>query len=117
MTERMRDLTIRIDDESIRFYSITVDPEFDTPEILDEYRSKTTSDVRWQFATGDYREIRSLVESGFKLGIATSEDPREPIIHSTRFVLVDSEGRIRGFYESTSKDALDALVADAKSLL
>jgi protein SCO1/2 len=55
---------------------------------------------------------------GFKLALdANGGTPAEPIVHSTRFVLVDGQGRIRGYYGMDDGDALDRLKTDAKGLL
>lgn len=117
LTERMRDLTIRLDDPEVAFYSITVDPGYDTTEVLRRYREQTTRDERWQFLTGSREEVLRLVTDGFKLGVAPSDDPREPILHSTRFVLVDPAGGIRGYYDAFDREQLDQLLEDAETLI
>ena len=44
----------------------------------------------------------------------TSGTPAEPITHSTRFVLVDKQGQIRGYYSGTEEAELNRLAADAR---
>jgi cytochrome oxidase Cu insertion factor (SCO1/SenC/PrrC family) len=39
-----------------------------------------------------------------------------PLEHSTRFVLVDQKGRVRGYYDSSEQESMNKLVADAKDL-
>ena len=46
--------------------------------------------------------------------MGTEEDP---IFHSTRFILVDRVGKIRGYYISSEKDEMERLWADAELLL
>ena len=54
---------------------------------------------------------------GFKLALDTEAGTEvEPITHSSRFVLVDREGKIRGYYGMEDADALDRLVADVSKL-
>jgi protein SCO1/2 len=119
MTARMADLVSRLRSEDVRFVSISVDPEFDTPSVLREYRDKVTNDSRWIFLTGSREEVRDLSVAGFFLA---AEPPGEdndggPIVHSTKFVLVDREGLIRGYYDSLSPEMMDSLERDTKRLL
>ncbi len=100
-----------------KFVSISVDPERDTPEVLAAYAKKL--DVvrdRWFFLTGDRAAIYELASSGLLLP-AQEGDPdqgQDAVIHSSRFVLIDSEGRVRGFYDSRENDALLRLRNDMR---
>jgi len=99
----------------IGLVSFSVDPTFDTPERLREYGTRyEAADGRWWFLTGDKKRIYDLSLDGFKLA-AGEEWEREEwvIIHDERFVLVDAEGQIRGYYLGTDKEALARLRADA----
>ena len=55
--------------------------------------------------------------NGFKLAAAarSSENP-EPL-HSTRMILVDRHGQIRGYYDAITADAITKLLADTNHLL
>jgi len=158
----------------VRFVSITVDPELDTPEVLSEYANRFGADRdHWLFLTGEKRALYALAMEGFHLGVADPEEmdqgPREnrappgrprarqenpsqqpgwragavepflrmagtwllgpapalahhggpgmPFLHSSRFVLVDRQVRIRGYYPSTEEDALGRLRRDVSTLL
>lgn len=102
----------------IRFVSFGVDPEYDTPEILAEYGRKLGADpARWTFLHGDRPVIRALIKDGFKLAIEDGvADSVEPILHSTRLVLVDGEGTIRGYYDGMEQPPVDELEKDARAL-
>ena len=50
------------------FYSITIDPDVDTPEVLADYRNRFGA--RWPFLTGDEEEI---IELRRKLGLFVEE--------------------------------------------
>jgi protein SCO1/2 len=102
----------------IRFVSFGVDPEHDTPEILAEYGRKLGADpARWTFLHGERPVIRTLIKDGFKLAIEDGvADSVEPILHSTRFVLVDGEGTIRGYYDGMEQPPVDQLEKDARAL-
>lgn len=114
MTENMEALQNRFaDDDRVRFVSITVDPEFDRPEVLSAYGEKYDADLdTWKFLTSSNESIHDLAVNGFKIG---SVD--DPLFHSTRFVLVDNEGNIRGYYHGTKDDGVAALANDISRLL
>ena len=102
----------------IRFVSFDVDPEYDTPEVLAAYGRKLGADpARWTFLHGERPGIRALIKDGFKLAIEDGvADSVEPILHSTRFVLVDGEGTIRGYYDGMEQPPVDQLEKDARAL-
>jgi protein SCO1/2 len=96
----------------LQFVSFTVDPERDTPETLRSYASKHQADPqRWYFLTGERDRIIRLIQDGFRLAVATSPvaDPNGMIPHSPRFVLIDKQARIRGYYDSRELEAIRRL--------
>lgn len=103
--------------DQIRFVSITVDPKHDTPAVLSEYAGKATSDPRWLFLTGDLDTISTLAVKGFKLAATQPATGAEALLHSSKFVLVDKAGVIRGYYDSTDARAVESLQADARALI
>lgn len=119
MSSQMSKLAKKLADEPlVRFVSFSVDPDHDTVEALAEYAKTYGADpARWTFLRGEREVIRVLASAGFKLAVedGTPGDP-EPILHSTRFVLVDRTGQIRGYYDGTSPDACKHLVEDARRL-
>ncbi|MCL4215414.1 MAG: SCO family protein [Candidatus Hydrogenedentes bacterium] len=99
--------------EDFALVSISVDPEYDTPEILREFGERYGAvPGRWHFLTGDADTIAGLSVEGFKVGSLDS-----PMNHSQRFILVDRRGRIRGYYSSTDAEDLARLRADLRALL
>ncbi len=105
----------------VRFVSISVDPEHDTPEVLSRYAARFDADPeRWLFLTGPLAEIEKTVVEGFKIHIGeptpNANDPTlVDIMHGEHFVLVDPEGVIRGYYRSDAA-GIDTLKADLKAL-
>lgn len=100
-----------------RFVSISVDPERDTPEVLAAYARKL--DVvrdRWLFLTGERDDIYELASAGLYLPAQEGNPDRgeEAVIHSSRFVLVDPAGRIRGYYDSRDTGDLTRLQSDLR---
>jgi len=116
MTSKMKSLADQLRDEpGVRFVSFTVDPDHDTPEVLARYGAEHGADpARWLFIRTDKDRIRRLCREGFKLAVEDAGPAAaEPILHSTRFVLVDAGGTIRGYYDSSEPGAMAALAADA----
>jgi protein SCO1/2 len=72
---------------------------------------------RWDFLTGKRSAIYDLSQKGFKLGVADGTDEMGMPVHSTRMVLVDRHGQIRGYYDGMQADAVTKLLADTRHLL
>ncbi len=95
----------------IKIVSFSVDPEYDKPEILTEYAKKYQADLsNWYFLTGyTYDEINQFTQTAFK-GVLTKSkgpSPEVPIMinHSTRYYLIDGEGKVRKFYDGLQPDS------------
>ena len=120
MTSQMKRVADALD-SSFRTVSISVDPQHDTPEVLRDFAAKHGAGDGWYFLTGDADAIGSLCREGFLLALDTSPPPDVtaddgPILHSNRFVLVDAENRIRGYYDPFDEAELKRLVEDARRL-
>lgn len=104
---------------SVRSVSITVDPEHDTPEVLADYARTWSIEGRdWLFLTGETDTVRALIREGFLQPVEdTPEVVGSPILHSNRFVLVDEQNRIRGFYDAFDEAAMEDLAADLAGVL
>lgn len=108
--------------EGLRLVSISVDPERDNPETLSRYAHRFNADPNfWLFLTGNRKDIYHLAQEGFRLSAVPvaegAEKNQQPILHSSRFVLVDDQTRIRGYYDSQDAEALQRLRRDVKKLL
>ena len=103
---------------ALRFVSFSVDPVHDTPEVLAAYAARYGADARWLLVTGPRQAIYRLCQEGFHLAVGEDpRSPREPIVHSVRFVLVDRAGRIRGYYEATDARAMARLRDETRRVL
>jgi protein SCO1/2 len=103
----------------VGFLSISSNPEKDQPDVLKLYAEKFGADARWRFLTGDKVQVFSVANQGFKMGLTEGSPDGEPVTHSTRLLLVDAEGWVRGFYEGVGEgvdEASTRLVADIETL-
>lgn len=127
MTAEMRRVTEALGSSStVRIASFSVDPEHDTPEVLAEYARMHGADTYgggkgWYFLTGEMETIHTLSREGFLLGVESSPPADvaigdDPILHSNRFVLVDRQNRIRGFYDPFDKAEIERLLQELEAV-
>lgn len=113
MTSQMHEVqkaTLTMPD--VKLVSFTVDPARDTPPVLAAYaKLHGASPEHWYFLTGPPVILQKLDRDTFKLGNidATLE-------HSTRFVLVDRQARIRGYYDTSESGAIRKLIEGINAL-
>jgi cytochrome oxidase Cu insertion factor (SCO1/SenC/PrrC family) len=146
MTSQLNRFQEAVNNPDIVLVSLSIDPERDTPERLREYAELVGADRdRWYFLTGDMETVFKLAEDHLLLGTGrdretgdikkaaedavaaltdegnwTSTDTQteeQPILHSEKFALIDTQGRIRGYYDGLDPLELAMLQADAKFLL
>jgi protein SCO1/2 len=111
MTRKMSGLQrVLSSNPSVRFLTLTTDPGFDRPEVLKHFGSRFDANfARWSFVTGPKPEIARVAVGGLKL-IAEEKpsnervSPEDLFIHSTIFVIVDKQGRVRGSFDRSEPD-------------
>jgi cytochrome oxidase Cu insertion factor (SCO1/SenC/PrrC family) len=117
ISSRMAELQKPLRNSDVHLVSFTVDPQTDTPEVLRAYAEKLDAQPgRWDFLTGEQESIWGLMRNGFKLAVGEGTEDSGGPIHTTRAVLVDRDGTIRGYYDVTGPDTLPKLAADANKL-
>ncbi|WP_437223167.1 DUF420 domain-containing protein [Planctomicrobium sp. SH661] len=104
-SRKIMELNQELRDVPVRFVTITVDPEHDTPAIMKEFASIWGAKVpRWRFATGKPEEVMQLIRTGFKVpaweNVGTERLPGMEFAHSNHLIHVDATGRILGRYDS-----------------
>jgi protein SCO1 len=98
----------------VRFVSITVDPERDTPQVLAQYaRNHGADPAGWAFLTGTPAEIR---EVGRRYGIYAKKTERGDVDHTFLTSVVDQHGTLRVQYLGVRFDP-DEFLRDVRSLL
>ena len=99
-------------DSDVLLLSHTVQPEVDTVAQLKKYALvKGVDDRKWNLVTGDKKQIYDLARKSY---LAAKDAPYSPyeLIHTENFVLVDTEKRIRGFYDGTLPEDIERLLHD-----
>ncbi len=122
MTQQMKTLQDALPAGSgTQFVTLTTDPDNDNPAVLKAYADKMGADTqRWTFLTGSKKELQALATSSLKLSAVEIKpearvSPDDFFVHSTTFVVVDKQGRVRGMFE-TGGEGVDWPAARAKIL-
>lgn len=94
--------------DEIRLVSFSVDPEYDTPDVLAEYATEKGAEPgQWHFLTGVRSNIWTLSTAGFKLPVGEAEpDAEMPLFHSPMLVVVDQQSRIRGYFDGMTDEGI-----------
>lgn len=107
MTKRMGELQTALPaNVPVKLISLTTDPVHDTPRALASYAQRFGADSnRWHFLTGPKVDLLKLAVDSLKLTALDKEEakrtsPNDLFIHSTIFVVVDKQGRLRAVFES-----------------
>lgn len=119
MTEGMLKVYHKYENNSdILFLSHTVDPEHDTPEVLNKYaHNRSIRNDKWHFVTGDKKQIYDLARYSYLVDATEGDAGPNDFVHTENFALVDSEGRIRGYYDGTDSVEVNKLIDDIQLLL
>lgn len=119
------------ENERIKLVSLTVDPEFDTPDVLSRYGKRLGTEAEnWWFLTGENSQLRRLAIHDLQFVVQdkdeeTMETEEDLFIHSTSFMIVDKQGRVRKVINShepvvdgkESVSAIDATLQTIEQLL
>ena len=124
MTQRMSELQkVLPANRPVKLVTLTTDPDFDTPEVLKRYGERFGANTdRWIFLTGAKKQIAQLARDGLKL-VAEETNPSERtsdqdlFIHSTIFVIVDRQGRLRGSFEYDDPQMKQKIMVAVRKLL
>jgi len=109
MTSQMHEVQNAIEKmPDVKLVSFTVDPAHDTPAVLAAYaKVHGASAEHWYFLTGPAATLQQIDRDTFKLGNVDAT-----LQHSTRFVLVDRQSRIRAYYDTSETDAIRRVIRD-----
>lgn len=116
MTQRFRAMQPRIEErfgKRVRLVSITIDPEYDTPEVLATYAEQSGADpARWSFLTGTPEEVERAASA---FGVY-AEDAQDGLLHSLATALVTPDGRVAHVWRGNDWTVEDVLEETAEVL-
>jgi protein SCO1/2 len=102
----------------VQIMSISIDPEYDTPEVLKKYADDhNATPGKWHFLSGPKEETYQLAKCGFVIPTVDGNGVADDFVHTDKFMLIDELGRIRGYYSGTNREAVDLLILETKVLL
>ena len=95
MNRYMKELVEKFSENNVQFISFSVDPSYDTADIITKYiKSRNLEYDNWFFLQTEHNSIGQLLENGFLLS-----GEGLPGMHSTKFILIDSNANVVGFYD------------------
>lgn len=107
-----------INDRDVLILSHTVNPETDSVKQLFSYAvEKDVNSKMWRLLTGDKKELYNQARYGYFITADKGDGGPDDFIHDDKLVLIDKEGRIRGYYDGTDDIAVKQLISDTKMLL
>ncbi|MUV05351.1 SCO family protein [Flavobacterium rakeshii] len=106
MTDNMEWLQDKIkDNPKVMLLSHSVTPDIDSVPVLKAYAEKKgVIDAKWNLVTGNKKDIYYIARKSYLAVKTTTSSELYDMVHTENFILVDQEGRIRGFYNGTNLD-------------
>lgn len=116
-TLKIKDIRKRVDSSFVHFLSFSVDPERDSVQALKKYADKYGIDHDgWWLLTGSKKDIYDFSIQELKLGLE-DKTVNEDFVHTNRFILLDKERVVRGYYNGLDTTSLAQLAEDVVILL
>ena len=118
MAVNMKDLQDEFkNDPDLKFLSHSVTPVMDSVPVLRAYADKNEAiDGKWEITTGDKKHIYELARKSYFAVLDEGDGGDQDFIHTEQFILVDRNGRIRGFYDGTEKEEMNRIIDDISIL-
>ncbi len=107
------------DEKRFKLVSFSINPEVDNVHVLKEYADRYGAvKDKWYFLTGDASVIRDTIAvKGFKVPAVPDEAQPGQFTHTNMAVLVDGEGKIRGYFHLGDKTQVDSMYNSIERLL
>lgn len=105
------------DEADIKFISHTVNPEYDSVNVLADYAAAHHAIYgKWYLVTGNKKALYDLARESYMLDASEGDGGEDDFIHTQNFALIDKERHIRGYYDGTNPKEVDQLINDIKLL-
>lgn len=103
----------------VKILSHTSKPEEDSVSVLMAYSNKmgAKDKSKWVFLTGDKKKLYDVARNQYHIVDELGDGGEDDFIHTERFVLVDKDKYIRGYYDGTDTVAVDKMMNDIRILL
>lgn len=104
--------------EDVQLVSFSVDPEHDTPDVLQAYGEQHGVDYsNWTFLTGyDFEDIEALSMESFKSPIQPPPEGDDQVSHGVRFFIVNPEGVVVHSYNGNEPEEVDKIADELQRL-
>lgn len=121
MTNNMAMLQDEMKEENlddVQLVSFTVDPDYDTPEVLKEHAERNGVDLNnWHFLTGyDFQTIKELSIKTFQSLVKEPGPGDDQVMHGTSFFLINPDGKVVKKYSGLDQKEMDEIIKDLKKV-
>ncbi len=121
MTTNMAELQNKMNEQDLnaQLISFSVDPDYDSPEVLKEYGEGYGADFsNWSFLTGyDFETIKEFSIKSFRSLVQEPAPGEDQVTHGINFFLVNPDGEIVKKYDGVDDDEIDAIIDDLEIVL
>jgi len=108
----------KLDTSIVQFVSFTVDPQRDSVARLKNYADKFgVNHDTWWFLTGPKDSIYNFAFEQLKVDKFSTEPIDPNFVHTSRFVLIDRNYNIRGYYNGLDTTSIGKLARDIGILM
>lgn len=109
---------LKENDLDVHLVSFSVDPDYDSPEVMKEFAADYDVDyTNWSFLTGyDFETIRELSIKSFRSPVQEPKRGSDQVLHGTAFMLVTPDGKMIKSYNGLSAAEMDVIVEDLNTL-
>lgn len=107
-----------LNNPKVKLLSFTVMPDIDSVEVLKEYAQLNgVNGAKWNLVTGNKKAIYTMARKSYLAVKQGKPEELYDMVHTENFVLVDTQKRVRGFYDGTKKEEVQRLIQDIQYLL
>jgi protein SCO1/2 len=103
----------QVDTTIVQFMSISVDPERDKVPVIREYANKMeVNSDNWWLLTGNRDSIYNFAFEEMKVDKFSMEPVNPDFVHTSRFILIDKNMQVRGYYNGLDSASILKLAKD-----
>src|SRR5699024_4154511 len=108
----LQDEMIEEDLTNIELISFTVDPDYDTPEVLSDYAKEYDANLdNWSFLTGyEFDDIKEISIKSFRSMLQEPQPGDDQVTHGTRFFLINPKGEVIKSYDGVNRRVADEII-------